>query len=134
MPRPKKAKLELLETVPSWIDEISMVELFAGSAAATRAVLNFIGRVKSHRVKTKMLIIDYEERSTLEAAYPDLIPLLAEGTVIHYQLSLAQAKKRDIPTIVEGLLGIQWKKINIIHVGLDCRIAILLLCALWLLT
>jgi len=121
MPRPKKAKSELLETVPSWIDEISMVELFAGSAAATRAVLNFIGRVKSHRVKTKMLIIDYEERSTLEASYPDLIPLLAAGTVIHYQLSLAQAQKRDIPTIVEGLLGIQWKKINIVHVGLDCR-------------
>ena len=121
MPRSKKSKLELSEAVPSWISEISMVELFAGSAAATRAVLNFVERVKSHKIKTKMLIIDYETRSVLEASYPELVPLLAEGKVLHYQFSLAQAKERDIPAVVEGLLGIQWRKINIVHVGLDCR-------------
>ena len=105
----------------SWIDEISMVELFAGSAAATRAVLNFVERVKSHMVKTRMLIIDYESRSTFEAAYPELVPLLAEAKIIHYQLSLAQAQGQDILIIVEGILGIPWKKINIVHIGLDCR-------------
>ena len=80
-----------------------MVELFAGSAAATQAVLNFVERVKSHRISTKMLIIDYESRSTLETAYPELIPLLAQGKILHYQLSLAQAKGQDIPVIVEGI-------------------------------
>ena len=120
MPRSKKLKPES-EIMLSWIDEISMVELFAGSAAATRAVLNFVERVKSHMVKTRMLIIDYESRSTLEAAYPELVPLLAEGKIIHYQLSLAQAQGQDILIIVEGILGIPWKKINIVHIGLDCR-------------
>ena len=98
-----------------------MVELFAGSAAATRAVLNFTARVTSHKIRTKMLIIDYESRSTLETAYPELIPLLANGKILHYQLSLAQATGRDIPIIVEGILGISWTRINIIHIGLDCR-------------
>ena len=113
-------KLEM-ETVPSWIDEITMVELFAGSAAATRAVLKFIARVTSHEIRTKMLIIDYESRSALETAYPELIPLLAKGKILHYQLSLAQAKGQAIPVIVEGILGVSWIRINIIHIGLDCR-------------
>ena len=98
-----------------------MVELFAGSAAATGAVLNFTARVTSHEIRTKVLIIDYESRSTLETAYPELKPLLANGKILHYQLGLAQATGQDTPITVEGILRISWTRINIIHIGLDCR-------------
>ena len=72
-------------------------------------MLNFIERVKSHKIKTRMLIINYESRLTLEAAYLELTPLLAEGKIIHYQLSLAQAQGQDILIIVEASWGFHGK-------------------------
>ena len=58
-----------------------MVEICAGSAAATRATILFADTTSTHSVRTNVLIIDYETQESLEASYPQLIPLLASGRI-----------------------------------------------------
>ena len=95
-----------------------MSEVCAGSAASTRALIEFGRRMG---LQVRAAILDLLTEAQIRAAYPGLIPYLDSGEIVHFQLHLGQASESDLGTIVEGLLGVRWEALDFVHIGFDCR-------------
>ena len=78
----------------------------AAAAAAARAAARAAAAAAARSVSAAAVVAWAAARAAAAAAF---------------QLSLVQMRAGDIPIIVEGILGIPWKKVDIVHIGFDCR-------------